>query len=165
MLPAQIPPDATTPAPQRAKPGRKPRVSQAIKAACDLIAAGKHKRFEDVATAVGISREHLSRSLGKDHVQAFISQRARRTIALGVLRASDRVVELVDAQSEHVSLDASKHVLAIDGIKPQENGTNVSITNHIQAGYIINLGSSAPAATPPPMVIDVQKAGDDDASR
>jgi hypothetical protein len=57
---------------------------------------------------------------------------------IGVLRASKRVMELVDAESEHVSLDASKHVLAIEGIKPRADA-QVSVNIDIKAGYVIDL--------------------------
>lgn len=55
------------------------------------------------------------------------------------MRASRRLEELLDASSEHVSLDASKHVLAIGGIKPIEQGTNINITNNIAPGYVIDM--------------------------
>jgi hypothetical protein len=68
----------------------------------------------------------------------FIERAARQNIQLGVLRASKRVLELVDAGSEHVSLDASKHILAIEGIKPSSD-TQVSVNVDIKAGFVIDL--------------------------
>jgi hypothetical protein len=68
----------------------------------------------------------------------FIERRARETIAAGTMRASARLVELLDAASEHVSLDASKHMLGIAGIKPQQDA-QVSVNIDIKAGYVIDL--------------------------
>jgi hypothetical protein len=69
----------------------------------------------------------------------FMAQRARQTIALAAGRASERIVELLDAESEHVSLDASKHVLAISSIRPPETGANININNSISVGYVIDI--------------------------
>jgi hypothetical protein len=57
--------------------------------------------------------------------------------------------ELLDAESEHVSLDATKHMLAIEGIKPAaEPTTNVNL--NVRAGYVIMLDDD-----PPKKAIDV----------
>jgi hypothetical protein len=75
----------------------------------------------------------------------FIASERRKTIAHASIRAASRLGELVDAASEHVSLDASKHVLAIEGISPKQQGVSVDV--NIRAGYVIRLGSSdAPGA-------------------
>jgi hypothetical protein len=52
--------------------------------------------------------------------------------------AVTRLLELIDAGSEHVSFDASKHVLAIAGIKPAAE-PQVSVNLEIRAGYVIDL--------------------------
>jgi hypothetical protein len=53
------------------------------------------------------------------------------------------VVELMDAASEHVSLDASKHVLAIGNIRPPETGSSVNVNLGISVGYVIDLTPGA----------------------
>lgn len=76
--------------------------------------------------------------LNRPHIQAFLERESRRTIAVASLRASHRVAELIDASSEHVSLDASKHVLAIRGIRPPDNhATNVNVD--VSVGYVVKL--------------------------
>jgi hypothetical protein len=40
----------------------------------------------------------------------FVERAARETIGNGTMRASARLLELLDASSKHVSLDASKHI-------------------------------------------------------
>jgi hypothetical protein len=68
----------------------------------------------------------------------FIARKMRETIAIGGLRASARLIELIDASSEHVSADVSKHTLAIAGIKPAQDA-QVSVNIDIKAGYVIDL--------------------------
>ncbi len=81
----------------------------------------------------------LCKALRRPSVRVFLEQRARETIAtIGTARAAARIVSLVDASSEHVSLDASKHVLGIAGIKPAAEA-QVSVNVDIKAGYIIDL--------------------------
>jgi len=85
-----------------------------------------------------MSESYLSTALRKPQIQVFIARKARENIQIGVLRASKRVMELVDADSEHVSLDASKHILAIEGIKPTADA-QVSVNINRPAGYVIVL--------------------------
>ena len=92
----------------------------------------------EAAKLAGISEYHLCRELKKPAIQVFIARAARQNIQIGVLRASNRVLELIDANSENVSLDASKHVLAIEGIKPHVDA-QVSVNIDIKAGYVIDL--------------------------
>jgi hypothetical protein len=61
------------------------------------------------------------------------------------------VVELVDASSEHVSLDAAKHVLAIQGIKPTADQA-VSVSIDLKAGFVIDLSGQAGTITAKPLI-------------
>lgn len=119
------------------------RLSPRLKQACDLLASGECRTIKAAAERVGLSREHLGRMLDRPHVQAFLTRDARKTIAMGIARASRRMVELVDASSEHVSLDAAKHVLAIEGIKPASD-RQVAVNVGLSVGYVIDL-SDKPA--------------------
>jgi hypothetical protein len=78
----------------------------------------------------------------------FIERSARQNIAQGTMRASARLLQLVDAASEHVSLDASKYTLAIAGIKPTADA-QVSVNIDIKAGYVIDLTDK-----PGPVIIE-----------
>ena len=49
------------------------------------------------------------------------------------------MVELVDCDSLTTSYDASKHVLAIAGIKPDPDGAAINVNVNIRAGYVIDL--------------------------
>lgn len=146
---APIDPKVVTATPKRATDERIPK---RIRHACELLASGECRTIKAAAERVGMTREHVSKMLGRPHVQAFLERDARRTIAMGRMRASNRVLELLDAASEHVSLDAAKHVLAIGGIAPPtSSGISVNINNNIAAGYVIDLGAS-------PASIDAQAA-------
>jgi hypothetical protein len=121
-----------------AKPVKERRVSKRIAEAVRLLLTGECKTQKAAAERVGMNETYLSEALRKPHIRVFIERRTRETIANGSLRASARLVELLDASSEHVSLDASKHLLAIEGIKPAaEPIANVNV--NVRAGYVIML--------------------------
>lgn len=133
-VPATIEHTDTPNAPQNDKPRRiSKRMQQALS---HLATKGVNQR--EAAKLAGISEYHLSRQLKKPQCQVFIAQRARQNIQLGVLRASTRINELVDAGSEHVSLAASQHILSIEGIKPAST-PQVSVNIELKAGYVIDL--------------------------
>jgi hypothetical protein len=132
-----------------AKPPRERRVPPRIAEVVRLLLTGECKTQKAAAERVGMNVTYLSEALKKPHVRVFIERRTRETIANGTLRASARLVELLDAESEHVSLDATKHMLAIEGIKPAaEPTTNVNL--NVRAGYVIMLDDD-----PPKKAIDV----------
>lgn len=125
------------------KPSKLPRVPKAIRHAIRLLTTGECTTVKAAAERAGISREWLSRNLTKDHVRVFAARETRETIAAGMMRASARLVELVDGESEHVSLDATKHMLGIAGIKPASEA-NVSVSIELKAGYVIDLSEQKP---------------------
>jgi hypothetical protein len=134
-------PDAAT-VPQPAKRERiPPKIAEAVR----LLLDGTCKTQKAAAERVGMNATYLCEALTKPKIQAFIARETRKTITQGTMRASARLLELVDASSEHVSLDASKHVLAIEGIRPPEQGAaNVNV--NVSVGYVIDLSGSQPAA-------------------
>ena len=141
------------------KPVKEPRIPKHIIRACELLASGECRTVTAAAERVGVTREWLSRLMQRSHIQAFIARKSRENIQRGMLRASHRVVELIDAASEHVSLDASKHVLAIEGIRPPDQG-QVSVNVGVSVGYVIDLSGNAgnPSAT----TIDARVTHDDE---
>lgn len=128
-------------APKAVKPLR---ISPKLRHAIELIETGECETQKAAAARAGISQEWLCKALGKSSIQAFIAERTRRTISTaGLAAAGGRLVQLIRASSEHVSLDASKHVLAIAGITPPDTrGPSVNI--NITPGYVIDLGGSSP---------------------
>lgn len=123
-------------------------ISKRLRKVIDLLLSGECKTQKAACERVGMHPDHVSRELAKPRIQAFIAAESRKTIARGQMRASARLLELVDASSEHVSLDASKHVLAIEGIRPPDQG-QVSVNVGVSVGYVIDLSGQAsnPSAT------------------
>jgi len=124
-------------------PGKEPRISKRIRQVVDLLVSGECKTQKAAAARLELHPDYVCRELKKPQVQVFIARSARNSLANGVMRASARLNNLVDAESEHVSLDASKHVLAIAGIKPTADA-QVSVNIDIKAGYVIDLTGNAP---------------------
>jgi hypothetical protein len=139
-----------------AKPVRERRISKRLAEVVRLLLTGECKTQKAAAERVGMSAVYLTEAFKKPHVRVFIERRTRETIANGTLRASARLVELIDAGSEHVSADVSKHLLAIAGIKPSADA-QVSVNIDIKAGYVIDLSNE-----PRPMrTIDVTPPDED----
>lgn len=86
-----------------------------------------------------MNASYLCEQLAKPKIQVFIARETRRTIAAGTMRASARLIELIDASSEHVSLDAAKHTLAIEGIRPPDQGHSVNVGVNVDVGYVVKL--------------------------
>jgi hypothetical protein len=127
------------------KRAREPRIPANIKRACELLASGECKTVTAAAERVGVSREWLSKLLQRSHVQAFAARKAAETIQRGVFRAAGRFVELVDAESEHVAAKVSERLLEHGGILKAQHGggVNISISNNISPGYVIDLAGQA----------------------
>ena len=123
--------------PTPAEPKQK-AVPKRVRAAIDEIVSGRARTITAAAKRVGLSWERLSRALSEPHCAELLRQKAARAVALGAGRASARLVGLLDAGSEHVSLDAVKHLLGIAGIKPA-NEAQVSVNIELKAGYVIDL--------------------------
>jgi predicted DNA-binding protein (UPF0251 family) len=129
---------ATIPDAEQSKTEKPIRISKRLQEAIRLLSEPECKTQRAAAHKLGMSETYLCEALKKPEIQVFIARAARQTMASGLLRASKRVMELVDAGSEHVSLDASKHVLAIGGIKPPADA-QVSVNIDIKAGYVIDI--------------------------
>jgi hypothetical protein len=130
-----------------AKPVREPRISKRMRQVLTALAT-KGMTQREAAKQAGMSETYLSAALRKPEIQVFIARKMRETIAVGGLRASTRLIELIDSTSEHVSADVSKHTLAIAGVKPADH-PQVAINVEIKAGYVIDI---APNPKQPPMV-------------
>jgi hypothetical protein len=134
----------TVPAPIRSKAAQKPRISPRIRQAVDLLAKGTARTQRDAASKVGLSEEHLCRMLKKPQVRAFLAERTRQTLSLGSVRAGQRLVELLDGSSEKVALEASRHVLALDGFTPPSSPQIVNTFNLLSGYDVVLPGWSAP---------------------
>lgn len=122
--------------------GKPKQLSKRARTAVRMILSGEAKTHKEAAEHVKLSAGHLSELIHSPAGRAFIARERSKTITLGSLRAAARLVDLVDATSEHVSLDASRHLLAIEGVAPPDTRqplVNVNIT----PGYVIDLGGKA----------------------
>lgn len=129
--------DAAT-APQTAKTEKKARISKALRSVVHLLTTGECKTIKAASERNNLSYDYVRQALKAPAARVFIERASRETIAGGLMRASARLNELVDASSEHVSLDATKHMLGIAGIKPAVEA-QVSVNIDIKAGYVIDL--------------------------
>jgi predicted DNA-binding protein (UPF0251 family) len=145
---ATVEPSAAPAATQRVK---RPRISPKILKAIRLLVSGECKTQKAAAARVGVSDTYLSTQLNKPAIGVFVAQEARKTISQGVMRASSRLIDLIDAGSEHVSLDATKHVLAIEGIKPTGDA-QVAVNVNLSAGFVINFADPRDPRAPQPTI-------------
>lgn len=130
------------PAPAAPVPTKRVRIPPKVRHACELLAKGNVKTVSAAAERVKLSREHLSRTLQLPHIQAFIAHESRRTIATATMRASNRLVELIDAQSEHVAAKVSERILTSEGILKSDQAS-IAVNVDVRAGFVIDLSDPA----------------------
>lgn len=128
--------------PPPAIPVKDKPISKKIRAVVNLLVSGECKTIKAASERTGLAFDYVRQALKEPSVRVFIERAMRETIAAGTMRASSRLVELVDASSEHVSLDATKHMLSIAGIKPTPDA-QVSVNIELKAGYVIDLRDDA----------------------
>lgn len=120
---------------------RPKRIPKRIKQAIEDLVRGDAKSITDAAERAGYTREHLSREIHKRHIQQYLRDRRGRSLTIASARATARVSDLLDASSEHVSLDAAKFILGIDGVKPASDGMSLNVNVNLRAGYVLDLRS------------------------
>lgn len=125
--------------------GRPPRIPRRVRNACALIADGSVKTITAAADRVGMNRSHLSRMLSKPHVRVYLARKASENIASATLRASSRLVELIDAQSEHVAAKVSERILTSEGILKADQ-QSVAVSVDVRAGFVIDLSEPSHTA-------------------
>jgi hypothetical protein len=131
--------------PPQSEPKRR-RIPPRVRDAINELVYGREKTITAAAEKVGLSRERLSRALSEPHIAEHLRTSAAKVVGLASGRAAARLAELIDAGSEHVSFDASKHVLAIAGIKPATD-PQLNVNIELKAGYVIDLSEPGePAA-------------------
>lgn len=123
------------------------RISPKVEQAIALLETGECTTQKAAAARVGIGEQHLCRQLKREQVQVFIARRRAENIAMGSLRASRRIVQLVDAESEHVAAKVSERLLEQSGdLRSASNGVNVNVSNTISVGYIVDISPQQPGA-------------------
>lgn len=124
-------------------PAKDLRISKRIRQVVELLVSGACKTQKAAADRLDLHPDYVCRELKKPQVRVFIERSARESLANGTMRASARAIELLDAESEHVSADMTKHMLAIAGIKPRADA-QVNVNVDIKAGYCIDLTDTQP---------------------
>jgi hypothetical protein len=147
-----------------------PKVRKAIK----LIQDGTARTITAAAEQVGLSRPYLSETLHLPHVQRFIHRQNSTALTVAFLRSGPRASELVDAESEHVSMAAVEFVQGVNGVHAHDpRGPLVSLSLNVP-GYIIDLSGNrvaddaarpAPSPGSPNMMIEGVANRDDHAAR
>lgn len=127
-------------APTAPKSAKRERIPPRVKRAIEALVTGEVKFQKEAAKLVGLSDTYLCGALKKPAAEVYYSRRSREIIRGATMRASARAVQLLDAQSEHVSADMTKHLLAINGIKPAE-ASQVSVNVNVSPGYVIDLSN------------------------
>lgn len=95
------------------------RISKRIKAAVDALVHGEAGSITEAAEKAGLSREHLSRELGRPHINEFLRGKVLRNLAINAAKAGATKVSLLDSPNEMVRVRASSFLLALAGISPQ----------------------------------------------
>ena len=118
--------------------GKPRRVSRRVAEAVRLITSGEVTTIKASAVRVGLHPNYLSGYLAGPVGRAFLARERAKTIQNASLRAARRLEELIDADSEHVSLDASRLTLGLEGVVVEER-RHVDIGGALQVGYVIDL--------------------------
>lgn len=118
--------------------GKPKRITAKVKKAVSLLLNGDVTTLKAAAERAKVHPDYLSRSFHKPHVALFIDAEARARLATGKLAATSRLLQLLHAQSEHVSFDAAKHTLAVNGIRPEPD-QNLAINLNVSPGYCIDV--------------------------
>lgn len=149
--------------------GSNTRITKKVSAALDHLIDGSAKTDTDAARKAGMHHETLRRALRKPHVIAEVRQRIdQRLGGLALSKAAARLIHLIDqADSEYVQLDASKHVLAIGGVKPKSDGLPAGggggISLNITFKHVVQGSIGAPSVQP--QIVDAQVIDDEGSTR
>ncbi len=136
---------------------RKRPIPKRVREAITLIVEGRARTIAAAARKVSMSREGLSRALSHPAAVQHLKERAAKQVALGAGRAAARLIQLLDAKSEHVAAEMTKHTLAIAGIKPASDA-QVNVNLEVRAGYVICLTDPNAAGDAKMKVVSPQPA-------
>jgi hypothetical protein len=143
------------------KPAKKPRIPRRVHQAIDLLLDGTCATQKAAALRVGISPEHLSRTLKKDHVRGLLREKVSGNIASMQMRAIGVMHSLLaDAASEHVKKDVAFRALELNGFTVDRSAPTINITNNVVTpGYVLDLRSPEQIAAENATTIDHEPMG------
>lgn len=84
--------------------------------AVELLIEGK-MTYADISQEVGISTNTLQKIREDEYTLEKIRENTDKSIKMAVAKAGQTAIDLLDARSELVRLDAAKFILALSGIQ------------------------------------------------
>ncbi len=140
-----------------AQPARTKQIRTGLRAAIEALVVNG-KTADEAAQIGGMKPESLKRALKKPHVREYREALSHAHLNAEGERSVAKLIALRDgAASEHVQLEAAKHLMALAGIKPKEEATVHHV--HQVAGYVIDISPKQPVISPPTIengAIDVE---------
>jgi hypothetical protein len=135
-------------------------VTPLIERALQALASGACRSISAAASEVGMSRRGLTAALRKNHVRGRMRELIEENLKAGSLRASTRVREIMEQESNPIAaLNASRYLLATGHgiVPPSPPSTAVSINVSQQTiGYVIRL--KTPPEPADPVTIEHERA-------
>jgi hypothetical protein len=125
------------------KPRKERPIPRRLVQVIDALLDGTCKSQRAACERFNLSESYVSRSMKKDKIRVYLTRRTSEAIAASQLPATSTVLRLMEmAKSEHVQIEAAKHMLALNGYhaNPTAPGVNINIGS-TPAGYIVQLGN------------------------
>lgn len=114
--------------------GSAPRITKRLEAALTALVDGRATTCAEAADAAGLSRRAVEMALKKPHVEQWIETRIRSGFrTTSIIAAARRMNSLIGAKSEYIQFEASRHVLALAGVKPSADASPG------RGGLVVNL--------------------------
>lgn len=114
------------------------RISKKLREVIDLLLTGSVTTQRAAADRVGMNEKHVSEQFQRQHVLEYIKVRSAKHLTAGTLRATARMLSLLDAASEHVQYKAAEYALGVAGIAPAA-APAIAINVDVKAGWIIDI--------------------------
>ncbi|MET4242712.1 hypothetical protein [Bradyrhizobium sp. RT10b] len=124
--------------PSAEKPARLKPISKKIRDAIGAMVRGDVKTITAAAEQVGLSREHLSRELGRPHIAKLLQEKVARNLAMSSARAGATKVDLLDSANDMVRDRAASFILGLSGHLP-DAPTGNHRSGGPRAGWMIDL--------------------------
>ncbi len=86
------------------------RITKTIRAAVDALVHGDAKSITEAAAKAGLSRSHLSRELGKQHITAFLRDKVLRNLAVNSAKADARRFSYWTARAKWSAIELPAHL-------------------------------------------------------
>jgi hypothetical protein len=109
----------------------------------DALLDGTCKSQRAACERFNLSESYVSRSLKREKIRVYLTRRTSEAIAASQLPATSTVLRLMEmAKSEHVQIEAAKHMLALNGYHANPTAPGVTINTGVGGiGYVICLAN------------------------